>query len=200
MLVNRCLYVRRISLFGGVPSVLCFVIKSKDILHHIRYAELCENRSPAARAGSRDIDSSAPQVPLTPIHLWPLHRQQRLFNFFSYPCFLYKTDSSARPFDVLFLCRRPLDNGDPSIPTRTTFGTMNLFLLSTLCTFFVFVSAQEGYIVRFHSSKIAKENRRGWIDNQLRKASLPPLTNSEAASLKVSLVPNVPLCAKTGLP
>lgn len=62
---------------------------------------------------------------------------------------------------------------------------MNLFLLSTLFTFFVFVSAQEGYVVRFHSSKIAKDNRRGWIDNQLRKASLPPLTDSEAASLKI---------------
>ncbi|KIM21522.1 hypothetical protein M408DRAFT_80385 [Serendipita vermifera MAFF 305830] len=61
-------------------------------------------------------------------------------------------------------------------------------ILWTLCSLVVVISAQTnntGYIVRFHSARVAKENRRTWIDNQLNRASLPPLTDAQATSLKI---------------
>lgn len=45
-----------------------------------------------------------------------------------------------------------------------------------------------GFIVKWHPGHVARENRRTWIDNQLQKASLPALTDSEVQSLKVRLV------------
>jgi hypothetical protein len=46
-----------------------------------------------------------------------------------------------------------------------------------------------GWLVKWHPGHVEPANRRTWIDNQLRKASLPALTDAEVSSLKVSLVP-----------
>jgi hypothetical protein len=50
----------------------------------------------------------------------------------------------------------------------------------------------DGYIIKWHPGQIKPENRRTWIDNQLRKASLPPLTEAQVASLKVCAYRRLP--------
>jgi hypothetical protein len=42
-----------------------------------------------------------------------------------------------------------------------------------------------GYIVKFKNGTVPYANRRSWIDNQLKKASLTPLTNAQVETLKV---------------
>jgi len=42
-----------------------------------------------------------------------------------------------------------------------------------------------GYIVKFKDGAVPHANRRKWIDNQLNKASLDPLTHEQIATLKV---------------
>jgi len=42
-----------------------------------------------------------------------------------------------------------------------------------------------GYIVKFKSGAVPEANRRTWIDNQLNKAALDPLTDSQVGTLKV---------------
>jgi len=42
-----------------------------------------------------------------------------------------------------------------------------------------------GYIVKFKQGAVPLANRRKWIDNQLRKAGLDPLTDNQVESLKV---------------
>ncbi|KAG9055957.1 subtilisin-like serine protease [Serendipita sp. 407] len=39
-------------------------------------------------------------------------------------------------------------------------------------------------IVRFHAARVASDSRRDWINNQLNKASLPPLNDIQVSSLK----------------
>lgn len=51
------------------------------------------------------------------------------------------------------------------------------------------IYAQEnGYILKWHPSKVAPEDRRSWVDNQLARAGLPPLTGAEVESLKVCFI------------
>lgn len=42
-----------------------------------------------------------------------------------------------------------------------------------------------GYIVKFKNGAVPHANRRKWIDNQLQKAGLDPLTNQQVGALKV---------------
>lgn len=42
-----------------------------------------------------------------------------------------------------------------------------------------------GYIVKFKQGAVPHANRRKWIDNQLRKAGLDPLTDGQVRNLKV---------------
>lgn len=63
----------------------------------------------------------------------------------------------------------------------------NFIALGATTATLALAQAQDpGYIVKWHPGHVAPENRRTWIDNQLRKASLPELTDEQADSLKVS--------------
>lgn len=42
-----------------------------------------------------------------------------------------------------------------------------------------------GYIVKFKHGAVPHDNRRKWIDNQLHKAGLDPLTDKQVGNLKV---------------
>ena len=42
-----------------------------------------------------------------------------------------------------------------------------------------------GYIVKFKHGAVPRANRRKWIDNQLHKAGLDPLTDKQVGHLKV---------------
>lgn len=42
-----------------------------------------------------------------------------------------------------------------------------------------------GYIVKFKPGVIAADNRRTWLDNQLRKAGAPPLATEDEQTLKM---------------
>ena len=42
-----------------------------------------------------------------------------------------------------------------------------------------------GYIIKFKDGAVNQANRRKWIDNQLHKAGLDPLTDNQVGTLKV---------------